>query len=287
MYAKGKVPSGCTEDPVVRNTWKSCPTCFRSTVENISKLFIEVPASKRLFPRGPPNFFKLRETVQQDFIRHVIISPTAVCVSTCPYLLGLQLSVSDRFDERNAIRATWGSVAKTKLWPHVIMNADFEILFVLAHRSRPAEGSSEEMQLIQAEANRHGDILYLDMQDSYFNLTLKLMSTLRWVQTQCPRTKFFLKVDADTFVNVPLLVDLLVVNEHLLEFSVTGHMYAGDKYAYRDGRWGVDKALYPIATFPVYASGKLDDIYSLCGCRVSSSSSCFATHRKTEQRSLS
>ncbi|BFZ19524.1 hypothetical protein BsWGS_22563 [Bradybaena similaris] len=256
-----KKPPGCTADPPVTNTWASCPKCFRPTVENISKKFIEVPRSGRLFPRGPPNFFKLRETVQQDLVRNVLISPTAVCVKTCPYLLALQLSVSDHYDERNAIRETWGSVAKTKIWPHASMNADFEILFVLAHKNQTGEGrvreanTNSEMRLIQAEANRHGDILYLDMMDSYNNLTLKLISTLHWVRWKCPRTKFFLKVDADTFVNVPLLVDLLIYNENLLEFSITGHMYAGDKYAYRDGRWGVSKELYPLATFPVYASG--------------------------------
>lgn len=244
----------CVGDPIVFNTWESCPECFRSTVELFSRNFSEVFYGGHTFPRGTPGYFKPRKTKQQDLIDKVLITPSSVCVGTCPYLVAIQLSVSDRADERAAIRVTWGSVAKTKIWPHACLNADFEIMFVLAHKSNPTEGANVSDE-VRREAERYGDILYLDMIDSYFNLTLKLISTLHWVRDHCPRTKFFLKVDSDTFVNVPLLLDLLIYNEGILEYSITGHIYVDERYVFRSGRWGVSKALYPIHMFPVYASG--------------------------------
>lgn len=164
------------------------------------------------------------------------------------------------------MRGTWGSVAKTQAWPHTHVNGRMQLLFVLAHRqlakqvpqkSKPSDELKQERQLrlIQDEADIHGDLLYIDMNDSYFNLTLKLMSAFKWVRDHCSTVKFILKVDTDTFVNVPLLVDLLMLNENRLQFSVTGHVFSHERTVHRKGVWALNSSLYPPPIYPVYVSG--------------------------------
>ncbi|KAK3787739.1 hypothetical protein RRG08_013227 [Elysia crispata] len=140
------------------------------------------------------------------------------------------------------------------------------LLFVLA---RPAatikarSGSSpwsklspeQQWAALQHEASTHGDLLYLNMQDSYFNLTLKLISAFQWVREHCTTIKFVLKVDSDTFVNVPLLLDLLMLNEKRLKYSVLGTIYTHDRTVHRSGKWAVNDSQYPPPVYPVYASG--------------------------------
>ncbi|RUS70546.1 hypothetical protein EGW08_021689, partial [Elysia chlorotica] len=109
-----------------------------------------------------------------------------------------QLSVASDAERRHSVRSTWGSVAKTQTWPHAFINAGFQLLFVLARptatvkRDRAGSGDLEWRQ-VEQEAATHGDILFIDMQDSYFNLTLKLMSALQWVSYHCATVKFVLK----------------------------------------------------------------------------------------------
>lgn len=266
--------SVCQGEPAYTR-FEDCPHCFRPSVQNLSRLMYQVQYSTSMFPRGPPNLFKPRNEVQQELITDYLITPTVVCTDTCPYLVAVLLSVTDESDQRDSIRATWGSVMKTHVWPSASLNADMQIVFVLGHqtelshinrvtRQTPSKYMDKETyptlrqwNRIKSEAERHGDILYLNMQDSYYNLTLKLLSSFKWVNDHCSRTKFFLKVDTDTFVSVPLLLDLLIFNEERLEYSVLGKMFTNERIVRRASKWAVDPQVYPPPLFPVYAAGKM------------------------------
>lgn len=239
----------------------------------------QVQYSTSVFPRGPPDLFKPKNQIQQDFITSYLITPSLVCVESCPYLVAVLLSVSGDFDQRTAVRATWASVAKTRIWPDAQVNAHIQVIFVLAHQTEHSHIKQNRPQIprkyaekeefptlrqwtrIQEEADRFGDILYINMQDSYYNLTLKLLSAFNWVNDHCHKARFILKVDVDTFVNVPLLLDLLIVNEYRLEYSVLGKIYVQDRVVRRAHKWAVDAQIYPPAIFPVYASGKRELIF--------------------------
>ena len=43
--------------------------------------------------------------------------------------------------------------------------------------------------------------------DSDCNLLMKILFGMPWTVTNCPRTRFTVKVDQDTFVNLDLLMD--------------------------------------------------------------------------------
>ena len=46
------------------------------------------------------------------------------------------------------------------------------------------------------------DILQWDFVDTYHNLTMKSIMTLKWASSSCPTTKFVVKMDDDVFFNV-------------------------------------------------------------------------------------
>ena len=57
--------------------------------------------------------------------------------------------------------------------------------------------------------NRYKDILQIDFQDSYRNLTLKSMLSFRWAVDECSSFQYILKTDDDMIVNFDVLIDQL------------------------------------------------------------------------------
>ncbi len=60
------------------------------------------------------------------------------------------------------------------------------------------------------ESETHHDILQSNFLDSYNNLTIKTMVMFEWLSYRCPNTSYAMKVDADMFLNVHKLVDMLL-----------------------------------------------------------------------------
>ena len=54
---------------------------------------------------------------------------------------------------------------------------------------------------VMTEAEDNNDIIVEDFHDTYLNLTLKTTYLLKWVNSNCDKTKFVFKVDDDVFVN--------------------------------------------------------------------------------------
>ncbi|KAH9503448.1 Beta-1,3-galactosyltransferase 1 [Bulinus truncatus] len=251
---------GCTRSPAVIYH-NNCPKCSNKWSE---RFVVNEP--ERLHPRGTPGYFSPRGERQQGLVEGVLITPWSVCTVACPYVVAIQLTRLDMSEERKTTRLTWASVAKTKQWPHMQLRSELQIVFVVAHQlpdgSDPAHydrsgnlPSKQQWRSLTTESDLHGDILYLDMMDSYSNLTLKVISSLKWLTDHCSRTKFFLKADADTFINVPVLLDLFILNEVVLSYSIVGFLYNGSRRVLRKGRWAVSRSLYPMSMFPVYVSG--------------------------------
>ncbi|GFN95316.1 hexosyltransferase [Plakobranchus ocellatus] len=253
---------GCSREPVYTSR-DSCPTCFRPEVlRNFSEdLFMTVSDPIYLFPRGPPGFFQPKISRQQELVTTALVTPIDMCVHTCPYLVVLVLSMQHEQNTRDSIRKTWASVSKTNHWPgQGKLNAQVGVVFVLAwNRDDTAAERKKTVNLLEKiyeEAANYNDVLFLDMIDDYSNLTLKVASAFSWALQHCRTTKFFMKIDQDTFLNVPLLLDLLIYHERRLQRSVTGHIYIRERKVQRVGRWGVNKTKFPMNDYPVYAAGK-------------------------------
>ncbi|XP_070185165.1 beta-1,3-galactosyltransferase 1-like [Littorina saxatilis] len=149
--------------------------------------------------------------------------------------------------ERQAIRSTYGSVARGQRWPTKSIAAPVSLVFVLG---RPPPGVQQ--LIVQQEVKKHGDLVVADFVDSYQNLTLKVLVGLDWARHHCPQASFILKTDDDTFVNLPLLTTFLLQRGR--NNSLYGHPYFASEVA-RKGRWAVPQSAFPFPVYPVYMSG--------------------------------
>lgn len=110
-------------------------------------------------------------------------------------LLILITSAQTHTEARLAIRQTWG---------HYGTRRDVSTAFVLGRT-----GNSSVSTALTQENMIYGDLIRGHFIDSYNNLTLKTLSSLEWVDQNCPKAKYILKTDDDMFINVPKLLQFL------------------------------------------------------------------------------
>lgn len=108
-------------------------------------------------------------------------------------LLVVVTSAVTHFDAREAIRKTWGQFA---------VERGALLLFLLG-----ATTNQSLQDVVVKEEQMYGDILQGAFVDNYYNLTLKTISLMRWVNETCRDVKYVLKVDDDMFVNMQMMVD--------------------------------------------------------------------------------
>ncbi|KAK3595071.1 hypothetical protein CHS0354_043168 [Potamilus streckersoni] len=169
-------------------------------------------------------------------------------VSPPPFLLFFVLSLPNNTGERQAIRQTWGSVASQS---RTSFNISTKLIFVLG---RMADGMLPE-KVLQEEATKYKDIVQADFVESRHNLTIKMMTGLRWVKTYCPSVKYILKVDDDTFINVALFSDYLLKNPNINNTTIHGYLYPSGRLVRREGKYAVGKEELPSSEYPAYVSG--------------------------------
>ncbi|KAM3876255.1 N-acetyllactosaminide beta-1,3-N-acetylglucosaminyltransferase 3-like [Diretmus argenteus] len=78
-------------------------------------------------------------------------------------------------------------------------------------------------KLLELEHREHADILQWDFHDSFYNLTLKQILFLEWMERNCPQAHFLLNGDDDVFANTDNMVEYLLTRDgskHLF----TGHL---------------------------------------------------------------
>ena len=126
-------------------------------------------------------------------------------ITTCPhvcsesriYLVIFVHSSLEHFMKRNIIRDTWASLKEYH-------NKHIATVFLLG------QSQNASLQgLINAEIDKHKDIVQGIFIDTYRNMTLKHLMGLKWVTQFCSQSKFVLKVDDDTFVNTIRLIHFL------------------------------------------------------------------------------
>lgn len=129
------------------------------------------------------------------------------------------ISAPKYFKKRRLIRQTWSGD----------ITIPFTLAFIIGRTSNPAT-----QELIDEESETHGDIIQVDMVDTYHNLTLKAMGLLNWIHKNCPKVPFVLKCDDDVFVNVRNLATILrhlppeeksIYGTHNKNWNVQRHSY--------------------------------------------------------------
>ncbi|XP_061537706.1 N-acetyllactosaminide beta-1,3-N-acetylglucosaminyltransferase 2 [Phycodurus eques] len=136
------------------------------------------------------------------------------CGENATFLLFAIKSMPANFEQRQAVRDTWGR--------ECLHDGGLRVrtVFMLGAASTDDPDLSA---LLQFEAERYGDVLQADFHESLFNLTLKINTFLQWTLDRCPRVSFIFSGDDDVVVNTPALLGYLLS----LDSSKASRLYAG------------------------------------------------------------
>lgn len=162
------------------------------------------------------------------------------------YLLIVVKSVITQHDRREVIRRTWGKEQE-------IDGKRIKTLFLLGTSSNEAERANHQ-KLLEFEDRIYGDILQWDFTDSFFNLTLKETSFLKWFSTYCGRARYIFKGDDDVFVNVQNIVEYLG-DADVRNLFVGDVIFKARPIRRKDNKYYIPLALYNKNFYPPYAGG--------------------------------
>ncbi|XP_056014233.1 beta-1,3-galactosyltransferase 1-like [Ostrea edulis] len=150
-------------------------------------------------------------------------------------------SAVTNFEQRHAIRSTWGNVSSV---PTTVL-----VRFLLGRTTNTT------LQDIAATENQlYNDIVFEDILETYENLTLKSIAMLRWALLHCHQIRYLLKIDDDMFLNLPRLLETLT--KYPKVNSIVG-CKVSRSVPFRSSlsKWSVSRALYPDDYYPDYIAG--------------------------------
>ena len=183
----------------------------------------------------------------------LLVSPVCDAQSEDSVLVILVTSAPENFQQRKAIRNTWGRrrhVSEALNEKLKGTSQPWRTIFMI--------GSTSNMSLqvqIQEEARKEGDILLGDFIDSYRNLTVKVQQGLCWALRNC-NANYVLKTDDDCFVNTELFSQFLEKhNKHSTKLYAGFSMKSLDVIRNPLNKWHVSRSSYPGRSYPPYASG--------------------------------
>lgn len=111
------------------------------------------------------------------------------CSYAKPKLLFVIKSAMPHFEQRAAIRETWGNEQQ-------FLDVEVRRIFLLGI------GTNAEIQRkLDLEDLLYGDIVQANFYDNYRNNTLKTMSGLKWAVENCPSLEFVLFSDDDMYIS--------------------------------------------------------------------------------------
>ncbi|XP_016381090.1 N-acetyllactosaminide beta-1,3-N-acetylglucosaminyltransferase 2-like [Sinocyclocheilus rhinocerous] len=146
----------------------------------------------------------------------LLIDPLDVCdpqaKKWAPVLLMAIKTQSANFDNREAIRETWGRSGRIKTRGR--RQRLVRRVFLL--------GKSKDLHIeekLHLESEKYGDIIQWDFMDTFFNLTLKDVLFWDWFSRRCPHAHFIFKGDDDVFVRTPAVLDYLLAEAANRSFS--------------------------------------------------------------------
>lgn len=160
-------------------------------------------------------------------------------------LLVVVNSAVSHFEARDAIRQTWGQFA---------VERGSLVLFLLGSVDPSSADADVIQEKVFEEESLHGDLLQGTFVDNYYNLTLKTISLLRWVNATCDRIKYVLKIDDDMFVNMQMMVDFC--ETRLFPKAVIGKLARKWKpHRNKLSKWFVPQEAFNGTVYPNFATG--------------------------------
>lgn len=226
-----------------------CVTFFNTIILQRNSLYF---TREQLVKSKYYNFTQIRTFIKGK----VLINNEYVCKQDNPFMIVIVPSKPEHSRERDAVRATYGSVSRDKVDSLIGVKIDkiVRLVFVLG---KTENVSTEKDTLWENEQYR--DIIKFDMVDSYYNLSLKMLHALNWINNECNNVQYVLKADDDVFVNLPLLLHKLSHSWHSKNGNVFGYIFNTSEHfkvqRERNTKWSVGYEEYPLGQYPPYAQG--------------------------------
>ncbi|KAM9860834.1 beta-1,3-galactosyltransferase 2 [Aulostomus maculatus] len=176
---------------------------------------------------------------------HFVINEPTMCKEQEPFVVLMVPVAPHNRAHRDIIRDTWGSESE-------VLGKVVKLFFLLGLHTGES-GQQLQEQMLQ-ESREHRDLIQSDFRDCYKNLTIKTMVMLEWLDAFCSGASYAMKIDSDTFLNVPKLISML--SSAPKRNYMTG-LVAGMAPVLRDptSKWYVPEAIYPKSQYPRYALG--------------------------------
>ncbi|KAM3870252.1 UDP-GlcNAc:betaGal beta-1,3-N-acetylglucosaminyltransferase 9 [Diretmus argenteus] len=233
----------------------------KGKVKGVRKNAVPTKKTTDPLPSLPPFDFEgyIREKDKRDF-KQLIDQPDKCRIkgggggggerdsSTAPYMLIAVKSVAADFDKRQVVRRTWGKEG-------LVQNGiSIRTVFLLGV---PRNQSALPLwdRLLAYESDTFKDILLWDFEDTFFNLTLKETHFLQWVNTSCPDVRFIFKGDADVYVNVENILEMLRGQKAGEDLFVGDIIVHAKPIHRRSSKYYVPEFMYGAALYPSYAGG--------------------------------
>ncbi|XP_071110817.1 beta-1,3-galactosyltransferase 1-like [Haliotis cracherodii] len=158
------------------------------------------------------------------------------------YVVAIVPSKPSHFQERQAIRETWGSQFNK--------NEKLKLIFL--------SGLAEEItnKNISVERETFFDVVQANFIDSYKNLTRKTNAMLQWSKQFCSQARFVMKIDDDVFLESGNLIRMLQLMEGEPR-AIIGYARDPEEEPIRDNsnKWYLSRDQYPFERFPRFVHG--------------------------------
>lgn len=188
-----------------------------------------------------------RRSFGDPFYPYLINQPKKCADNGEVLLLLFVKSSPENATRRNTIRSTWGD--EQYIWAKY--HAAIKVVFVLG------KSNGTVQKRLERESWVHEDLIQQDFQDTFHNLTTKLIMQFHWASKYCPKAKFIMSTDDDVFVHTPNLVRYLrrMEQKQVSDFWV-GHVHRGaPPFRRKTSKYFVPLELYPWPAYPDYTSG--------------------------------
>lgn len=132
------------------------------------------------------------------------------------FLLLVIKSSPGNYERREVLRKTWG---EERLHNGVWIRRIF-----ISGTTESGFEKERLNKLLELEQQEHNDILQWDFSDTFYNLTLKQILFLEWMERNCPNAHFLLNGDDDVFANTDNMVEYL---QSLNDNDGSQHLFTG------------------------------------------------------------
>ncbi|XP_072491551.1 N-acetyllactosaminide beta-1,3-N-acetylglucosaminyltransferase 2 [Notamacropus eugenii] len=165
-----------------------------------------------------------------------------------PFLLLAIKSLTSHFDRRQAIRESWGK--ETNFGNQTVVR-----VFLLG-QTPPEDHFPDLSDMLKFESEKYQDILLWNYRDTFFNLTLKEVLFLKWVNTSCPDVQFVFKGDDDVFVNTHQILNYLnsISKEKAKDLFIGDVIKDAGPHREKKLKYYIPESVYEGA-YPPYAGG--------------------------------